>query len=231
MRYSLLRSVALAAGVLATAAPRAQAPAGAGTITGRVTLSHVRGTPLPSNVYAPRAVGNRQSTGSVPEIKNVLVYVKGAAYRGTLPTSRQQVVQQHESFVPRVLAITRGSTVEFPNSDPFFHNVFSLSAAASFDLGRFPKGQTRGRQFTKPGLVKVYCQIHSHMSASILVLDHPFFATPASDGTYSIRNVPAGAYTLVGWHERVGERTERFELEPGQTAVVNFALPVVEDRP
>jgi len=227
----MLRSVALATGILATAAPRAQAPAGTGTITGRVTLSHVRGTPLPSNVYAPRSVGNRQSTGTIPEIKNVLVYVKGATYRGTLPTSSQQILQEHESFAPRVLAITRGSTVEFPNGDPFFHNVFSLSTAASFDLGRYPKGQTRGRQFTKAGLVKVYCQIHSHMSASILVLDHPYFAIPAADGTYTIPNVPAGSYTLVGWHERVGERSDRLEVESGQTAVLNFALPVVEDRP
>src|SRR5262245_55371621 len=83
MRSSTLRSVALLTGVLVTAAPRAQAPAGTGTITGHVTLSHVRGTPLPSNVYAPRNIGNHQNTGSIPEIKNVLVYVKGVSYPGT----------------------------------------------------------------------------------------------------------------------------------------------------
>src|SRR5439155_8368741 len=140
------------------------------------------------------------------ELRNVVVYLKNATYQGALPAMRRQIRQENESFVPRVLAITRGSTVDFPNGDPFFHNVFSLSGAGTFDLGRYPDGQSRSRQFTKAGLVKVYCHIHSHMSATILVLDHPFFVTPADDGAFVLPKVPAGEYTVVAWHERVGEQ-------------------------
>lgn len=201
-----------------------------GTIAGHVTLSRVRGTPLPSNAYSPRAVGGPQSSSS-PEIKNVVVYLTGITYRGALPVSRQQIAQEGETFIPRVLAITRGSTVDFPNGDPFFHNVFSLSSAASFNLGRYPKGQSRAREFTKPGLVKVFCQIHSHMSASILVLDHPYFAVPdAPGGAFTLPNVPPGTYTIVGWHERVGERKSSIQVQAGRTATINISLPV-EDGP
>ena len=81
-----------------------------------------------------------------------------------------------------VVAITKGSTIDFPNNDPFFHNVFSLSSVDTFDLGRYKQGESRSTKFEKPGLVKVYCHIHSHMSASILVLDHPYFAMPPATG-------------------------------------------------
>jgi hypothetical protein len=121
---------------------------------------------------------------------------------------------------------SRGSSVGFPNDDPFFHNVFSLSSAATFNLGRFPQHQTRVREFTRTGLVKVYCQIHSHMSASILVLDHPYFVVPELDGTFTLDGVPAGRYTLVGWHERVGERTSPIEIAAGARTTVDLALPV-----
>ena len=82
------------------------------------------------------------------------------------------------------------------------------------------------REFTKPGLIKVYCQIHSHMSATILVLDHPYFAVPELDGTFTLDGVPAGRYTLVGWHERVGERTSPVEIAAGARVSLDLALPV-----
>jgi len=125
-----------------------------------------------------------------------------------------------------VLAITKGSSVSFPNADPFFHNVFSLSGAGTFDLGRYPMGQTRTREFGKAGIVKVYCHIHSHMTATILVLDHPYFAIPNVDGTFELPDVPAGEYTIVGWHERVGERTAKIRVEPGRSASIDLSLPV-----
>lgn len=149
-----------------------QTPPG-GSLSGRVTLAtRIRGVPLSTNAYTPRAV-SRQESSATPEMLNVVVYLKERGYRGPLPTTRRQIRQERETFVPRVIAVTRGSTLDFPNADPFFHNVFSLSGAGSFDLGRYPDGESRSRQFTKAGLVKVFCHIHSHMSASILVLDHP----------------------------------------------------------
>jgi plastocyanin len=215
--------------LLAVAGSGAQAPDGGGTITGRVTLTAaVRGVPLASNVYQTRAVG-RHEAASTPEIHNVVVYLKDVSFRGTLPAARHVVEQRGETFVPRVLAVTRGSSVSFPNADPYFHNVFSLSRASTFDLGRFRQGQAREQRFTKPGLIKVYCHIHSHMSASILVLDHPYFTVPRLDGSFSLAEVPPGKYTIVGWHERVGERTSTIEVDPQRTSSVELSLPV-EDR-
>ena len=89
-----------------------------------------------------------------------------------------------------MLALTRGSSLDFPNDDPIYHNVFSLSSVANFDLGRYPRGESRARTFTKSGIVKVYCQIHSHMSATIMVFDHPYFVIPQVNGQFELANVP-----------------------------------------
>jgi hypothetical protein len=217
-------ALAVSALAVVVAVPAGQTPE-TGSVTGHIKLTRVRGTPLPSNVYQPRAI-NRHAPPPLPEIRNVVVYLKDVQFRGPLPASREVIRQEDESFTPRVVAITRGSTVEFPNGDPFFHNVFSLSSAATFDLGRYPSGKSGSWRFTKAGLVKVYCHIHSHMSASILVLDHPYFAIPDLEGNFVLRNVPAGTYTLAGWHERVGERTHAVRVDPGQTVNVDLTLPV-----
>ena len=224
-----LFSAALFCTALAAAAPPAAAPE-SGAIAGHVKLTtHVRGAPLPSNAYPTRQLGAHEHPAT-PEIRNVVVYLKDVAFRGELPVTRRELRQENETFVPHVLAIVRGSSVEFPNADPFFHNVFSLSAAATFDLGRFPRGQTRARQFAKAGLVKVYCHLHSHMSATILVLDHPYFTVPEVDGSFELPDVPPGQYTIVGWHERVGERTAPIRVEEGKTTSIELTVPI-EDAP
>jgi plastocyanin len=206
------------------------AAASAGSISGHVTLtSRMRGVPISTNAYAPRSVTHQAAPAS-PEMQSVVVYLKTVAFSGPLPVTHAQIRQEHESFSPRVLTITRGSAVDFPNFDPYFHNVFSLSGAATFDLGRYPAGQTRSRQFTKPGIVKVYCHIHSQMSATIVVLDHPYFTTPDADGAFTIPDVPPGDYTLVGWHERVGEQASRISVSAGRATVANVSLPVGDAR-
>ena len=135
-------------------------------------------------------------------------------------------MQQGETFVPRVVAITRGSTVDFPNGDPFFHDVFSLSRSGTFDLGSYPRGQNKSHQFRQAGLVKVYCHIHSHMSASIMVFDHPFFTIPKADGSFIIDDVPAGTYKVSAWHERIGENSQPVRIEAGRASEIQFALPM-----
>ena len=201
-----------------------------GTISGRVTLTtRMRGVPISTNAYAPRAV-THQATPSAPEMRSVVLYLKDVRYKAPLPVSHAQIRQEDESFSPRVVAITRGSTVEFPNFDPYFHNVFSLSGAATFDLGRYPDGQSRSRQFANPGIVKVYCHIHSQMSATIVVLDHPYFTIPDEDGRFTIPNVPAGRYTLVGWHERVGEQASHITVDGARVTTADVSLPVGEPR-
>src|SRR5215212_3821465 len=125
-----MRGVLTAAASFALVAALAGQTPEIGTISGQVKLtSRVRGTPLPSNVYQPRSVANHDAI-AIPEIKNVVIYLKDAKFKGTLPLSHQEIRQEHEAFVPRVVAVTRGSTIDFPNADPFFHNVFSLSSAA-----------------------------------------------------------------------------------------------------
>ena len=200
-----------------------------GTIAGHIKLTARVRAPLPANAYPSRAIGKHEAPAA-PEIRNVVVYLKDPGFKGALPASRVELHQENETFVPHVLAITKGSTVDFPNDDPFFHNVFSLSSAATFNLGRYPRGKSKPQTFNKAGLVKVFCDIHSHMSASILVLDHPFFAIPGTDGNYEIRNVPAGQYTIIGWHERVGERSASVRVEAGRPVTVDLTVPV-EDLP
>jgi plastocyanin len=223
MRRSLLYVSAL--GLALAALPAGQA-LDTGRVSGRVRLTtRVPGKPLASTAYPRRTVGDHDAP-SLPEIRNVVVYIKDALYRGALPTKRAELRQEHETFIPHTIAITRGSSVEFPNGDPFFHNVFSLSRAANFNLGRYERGQSRAREFAKAGTVKVYCDIHSHMSATILVFDHPYFTIPEVDGTFELPAVPAGEYTIVGWHERVGERIERVRVEAGKTASIVLTVPV-----
>jgi plastocyanin len=201
-----------------------------GTITGHVTLtSKVRGVAMPSTVYQPRAVARRDST-AVPEIKNVVVSLKGVKAQNTLRPMHEEIRQEGEAFIPRVVTVTRGSTVDFPNGDPVFHNVFSLSSAAGFDLGRYPQGRSKSATFSKPGIVKVYCHLHSQMSATILVLDHPYFTTPDLDGVFTLTDIPAGTYQIAGWHERVGERTVQVTVVAGRNASVELSLPVEDVR-
>src|SRR5690242_142843 len=121
-----------------------------GRITGVVHLVALNGTALRSGAYPSRRVNPK--TPDAAEIANVVVFVKDAPDDQALTPTRASISQRDESFVPRVVAITRGSTVEFPNFDPYFHNVFSLSRALTFDLGRFRKGEKRERVFPHAGV-------------------------------------------------------------------------------
>jgi plastocyanin len=227
-RFSFVAIAALSLYVSGSILPARTQSADTGTIAGHVTLTtRVPGARLPSNTYPTRSVGHHQAP-AIPEIRNVVVYLKHVAFHGALTPVTAELKQENEAFVPHVVAVTRGSTVTFPNADPFFHDVFSLSSAAAFDLNRYPQGETRAYQVRKAGLVKVYCHIHSHMTATILVLDHPYFAIPDLDGSFELRNVAAGEQTIVGWHERVGERTLTVRVQAGTVTTVDISLPVRE---
>jgi hypothetical protein len=133
--------------------------------------------------------------------------------------------QRGERFVPHVLSIRAGTTVQFPNDDPLFHNVFSLSRLKSFDLGRYPKGSSRPVTFSSAGIVPVFCHIHADMSGYIVVFDHPFFVTPDSAGRFALEGVPAGDYQLVAWHERIHPFTLPVHVEAGRTTTLDVRLP------
>jgi plastocyanin len=162
-----------------------------------------------------------------PDRRIAVVYLETAP-RGAfeVPTSGRAVLdQRNETFVPHVLAVTVGTTVEFPNSDRVFHNVFSLSKARQFDLGRYPRGTSRSVRFDRPGMVRVFCEIHSHMSAFVLVFAHRFFDTTDESGRYRIEGVPPGSYTLAVWNEGEVRTTRRVRVPAeGGEVLQDFVL-------
>jgi plastocyanin len=196
-----------------------------GRIEGRVVITVPVATAPPSGAYGTRRV-EKPAPRIGSELTNVIVFIQDAPKPATLPPARARIVQENETFIPRVVAITRGSTVDFPNGDPFFHDVFSLSRSGTFDLGSYARGQTKSHQFRKAGLVKVYCHIHSHMTASIMVFDHTLFTIPRADGGFTIDDIPAGTYKVSAWHERIGENSQPIKVEAGRATEVQFSLPI-----
>ena len=168
-------------------------------------------------------------TAPINELENVIMYLEEfkateVPVRRRSPAEEPTIRQVNETFIPRVLAIQTGDTVHFPNDDPFFHNVFSLSGARTFDLGRYPKNQVRSVRFDRPGIIKIFCHIHSHMNAVIRVFDHPYFCKAGTRGAFSIPQVPEGTYTLVAWHERLKPQKQVIRVKSGENASVDFVL-------
>jgi len=124
-----------------------------------------------------------------------------------LPAHHARMVQKNKTFTPHVLAIPVGTVVDFPNFDPIFHNAFSNYNGQIFDIGLYPPGTSRSVRFARPGIVRVFCNIHADMSAVIAVLNTPWFAVTGSDGNFVLPDVPAGDYSLHLFHERATAAT------------------------
>src|SRR5262249_57143586 len=135
-----------------------------------------------------------------------------------------EIVQRAKKFEPPLVAITAGQEVSFPNSDPFFHNVFSVSPAQRFDLGQYRTGETKTRLFREPGLVEVYCNIHPEMTATILVLPNRRFAVTGPDGSYAIDGVPPGRWKIFAY-DRMSSAPEQADVTVGDApATVDFTV-------
>lgn len=228
-------SRAFAAIVLAAGLAQGTGLAGAaesGRIVGTVTLgSKLAERRVRFGLYpdAARAGAAAAAWTVADEFANVVVYVEsvpeGAAPSRPRPTART-VRQENLTFSPHVVPVVRGDSVEFANADPLFHNVFSLSKAATFDLGRYPSGKSKSVRFDAAGIVKVFCHIHADMSAVVVVLDNPFFATPDRDGRFAIDPLPPGEYRVTAWHERAKPVTRKVTVLPGRDSPVEFDVPL-----
>jgi hypothetical protein len=128
-------------------------------------------------------------------------------------TGRPKLRQINQAFEPHVLGVPVGTTIDFPNGDLVYHNVFSYSKTKKFDLGYYGKGKSKPVTFDRPGMVQVFCDIHSNMSAYVLVVDTPFVTQPDDAGDYSFPDLPEGTYTLKVWHPNLGERSMKVTVE------------------
>jgi plastocyanin len=173
--------------------------------------------------------------GSVRKQKDysgVVVWLMPVSREAPLPAPRTYtIVQKGKRFLPHVLAIPVGATVDLPNQDPIFHNAFSNFAGQPFDTGLYPPGTTTKVRFQRPGIVRVFCNIHSTMSAVIAVLETPWFAITGRDGAFRITGVPPGEYDFHVWHERATEQNMdklRRRIIVGQEPVSLGALTLSE---
>lgn len=227
---SVLSGLVVAGGLLSGPVVAAEP---AGTIRGTVTVGDdLKPRPMRFSLQPDVLHESRRARAdrAPDERRNVVVYLERAPVPLDHQPTRHAMEQRDGRFVPHVLPVMRGARVAFPNSDPLLHHVYSLSKAASFDLGRFPRGRVREVDFNTPGLVRVGCHDHSDMAALILVLDNPFFARPDADGRFRIDGVPPGDYTIVAWHERATPARGRLHVEPGRAARVDFHVPLAQAK-
>jgi plastocyanin len=162
------------------------------------------------------------------ERSHVAVYLEGGPKSPATETAKASIQQKERRFVPDLVVIPAGATVSFPNFDPIFHNVFSLSKAKSFDLGNYREGQSRLVTFPLPGVVAVYCHLHSNMAASIVVAPTRWAVVVDRDGIFTLKDVPAGTYTVVAWHKTAGTFRKTVTIHEKQDAAVSFTLPYAE---
>jgi plastocyanin len=218
-------AAALTIGLPSVGAEVAQSPPATGRVSGTVRLAGANSRRLATpGAYPDRRV-SAVSSREASELQNVVIYARLASPVAA-PATQVAVRQTDEEFVPHVVVVTRGSTVEFPNDDFVFHNVFSLSRAATFDLGRYPKGATKSVTFARAGIVKVYCHLHSHMSAVVRVFDHPYFTTAEPSGRFTLDGLPTGRVEIAAWHERIGETVSTVTVGAGETSTLSFSLPI-----
>jgi plastocyanin len=186
-------------GVLRVPSLAAPAPAAISAYPGRAAS-------MPN--VAPVAHG--QTIDAVISIERIPAAAESALAQRNAAAPR--LAQKDQAFAPRVLAIAMGTTVEFPNLDPIFHNVFSISPIKRFDLGKYPRGQSRRVTFPKPGLVQVYCDIHASMAAYIVVLPNHAFARPDESGAYALPDLPGGEYQVNVWHPDFPELRRKVQV-------------------
>ncbi len=162
------------------------------------------------------------------ERSRVVIYLEGPVPADKNPdaVATLQIEQLDRRFSPDMVVVPVGSTVTFPNMDPIFHNIYSLSKPKSFDLGSYDKGDTRKVAFPKPGIVEIYCHLHPNMAATVVVTPNRWYTRPDRNGQYRISDVPPGQYTLVAWHKSAGFFRKSVVIEDGRDVTADFFIPL-----
>ncbi|HEU4335313.1 MAG TPA: carboxypeptidase regulatory-like domain-containing protein [Candidatus Eisenbacteria bacterium] len=201
-----MKTLLLAALALALIAAPDSRSAAAGSIRGQIHVPPL--SPAPARARDPYA--GRASAIPNPRVpergapKDAVVYIESldASVNEALPAppARPKLAQEQQSFLPRVVVVPAGGSVEFPNKDPIYHSVFSVSPAKRFDLGRYGRGTSKRVTFPKAGLVTVYCDIHSNMEGFVFVAPNRAVAQPDESGRFALPDLPPGRYTLLAWH-------------------------------
>lgn len=210
----MLKILLLATAVLATTASAQPA----GTIEGHVAY---RQGPLQktANRYPAGTGGAARTIKPIPAVAYLVgVLAGGEKAAGSAP----RMAQRDTIFQPDLLVVPVGTTVGFPNHDPFFHNVFSYSKPKRFDLGRYPRGETKNVTFDQPGGVSVFCEIHKWMRAGIVVVENPYHAIVDADGDFRIEGVPPGRYKVEVWHIERGRKTVDVNVPAAGSVRVNI---------
>jgi plastocyanin len=159
----------------------------------------------------------------------VVVYLENVP--GTAPKAKNATIRQREKqFDPPLTIVVKGTTVDFPNEDKIFHNVFSVSRPARFDLGLYKSGTQKSVEMKRAGTVDVYCNIHPEMVAKVKVLDNAFYTITGADGAFAIEGVPEGEYPIVAWLPTGDEVKGTVKIEAGKTADVKLSVAEVAKK-
>jgi plastocyanin len=185
-------------------------PASGGTVEGKVILVKA-GSPL-------------------PDASNAVVWIEKARGGGGSTGARAKMRSEQKRFSPRVVVVRSGGTVEFPNADPIYHNVFSVSGGNRFDLGLYRSGATREKTFEEPGLVRVYCNIHPQMVGFVMVVDSDFAAVTGRDGSFRFEGVPPGLHTVRALQDEGGDAQASVTVG-ASAALVTLRLDVTNFKP
>lgn len=200
------------------------APVHAGTVEGEVTVKVAKKVNRPKSYSGGRYSGGARKGVKTAETENVVVSVPGLK-SPKREKKTPSIMQRGKEFRPYVTAIRVGDDVEFPNGDKVYHSVYSESATCKFHLDEYPKGSSQSvNEFTKAGHVEIFCAIHSHMNAHILVLNNDFFVKPDAKGKFRLENLPPGKHKIQAWHPKLGTKTQLVEVPKEGVVKVNFNL-------